>query len=451
MSKPHRKLIPVSQLLLDPKNPRLKEEQSDQKATIEAVGRQQGTRLINIAKHIVEEGVDPLTLSAVVPVEDQGSGARYMVLEGNRRLAAIKAAETPALVEAAYSVPQMKKWNAIHEDFKDNPVHELDCVVFESEAEARQWVELRHGGEQGGIGLVTWGAEEKDRWRRRHGSTSSSGEVIDFVRQSGGLSEAAAASDKRILTNVRRLINTPEVRDRLGIEKRGEKLFSYYPGEEVAKGLTKIVEDLLTERIQVSDIYYKEHRVKYAEGIEQKHLPNPSTKLEDPVSLTDMGDVDLTAPPGTKKQKPRDKKYTRDFLIPRDCVLGASGRIWDIYGELKKLKLSEFSNSVAVMFRVFLELSADEYIDSQSLRVSDRANLANRLKVAAKHLHDAEKISKDQFRAVAHSADSNRFGASSVVTFHQYVHNPKVFPSPTELRNAWDQLQPFIEALWPRT
>ena len=31
---------------------------------------------------------------------------------------------------------------------------------------------------------------------------------------------------------------------------------------------------------------------------------------------------------------------------------------------------------------------------------------------------------------------------------HEYVHNPYLFPSASDLRNAWDNLQPYIIAVW---
>lgn len=82
--------VPVSSLLLDSRNPRLPDEGASQQATAVALVEQHGaTALLKLADDIVEFGLDPLSLTAVVPTGD--TRKRYTVLEGNRRLLAIKA------------------------------------------------------------------------------------------------------------------------------------------------------------------------------------------------------------------------------------------------------------------------------------------------------------------------------------------------------------------------
>lgn len=443
MSTPSRQLISVSELLFDLKNPRLKQQPPNQQEAIVAVAEQQGRRLLALADDIAQKGVDPISLTAVVPAEE-GSGDRYVVLEGNRRLAAIKAAETPALVEDVYTGREWKRLQNIHDRFLKNPTAEIECVVFDTEEDARWWVELRHTGPRKGEGLYQWDSLQKDRYRRRHGSPSPAGEMIDFVRNAGGLSEKAQESTKGILTNVRRLLSTKEVRDILGVEKRRGELYSHFPPEEVAKGLTRVIEDLLTEQIKVQDIYEKEQRIEYANNLPKEVLPNPAKRLDEPEPLKELGDVDLS---GKKKRRRRDRSRERKGLIPRDLVLEIQpNRIHDIYAELKKMPLATYTNAISVLFRVFLEMSVNRYIDDHDIPASN--NLAKRMKDAADHLEKAGKLTENARRAVREAAE-NKLGIASTVTFNQYVHNEHVFPEERALRDAWDQLQPFLKQLWP--
>lgn len=70
-----------------------------------------GKQLLALAKDIVEEGVDPTNRTVVVPSEDQSR--RYIVLEGNRRLLALKALDTPALVASVFTPSEMRSLDAL--------------------------------------------------------------------------------------------------------------------------------------------------------------------------------------------------------------------------------------------------------------------------------------------------------------------------------------------------
>ncbi|NQX17247.1 hypothetical protein [Rathayibacter sp. VKM Ac-2857] len=106
-------------------------------------------------------------------------------------------------------------------------------------------------------------------------------------------------------------------------------------------------------------------------------------------------------------------------------------------------------NAASVLFRVFVELSVDDYIVRHKL-ISDEnnPNLAKRLKDVNNHLLSNSAIPK-QLHLVIQQIANNKHGlAASMVTFNQYVHNSYSFPKPSELRTSWDEMQPFLEAVW---
>ena len=221
--------IAVADLLLDEQNPRLPDEHTTQQAVYLALAKQQGQKLLRLAEDIMKQGsVDPTTLTAVVPTTD--SRRRYKVVEGNRRVLALKAIETPSIVRSEYSTSDQKKWNELCARFGEAPIDKITCVIFDSEESARHWVELRHTGANDGVGVVEWDANEKDRWKARHGSRQPAGQVIDFVDRVGGVEPGNA----KILTNVNRLIVSKPVAEALGIEIIKGTVHSHYSAEEVA-------------------------------------------------------------------------------------------------------------------------------------------------------------------------------------------------------------------------
>lgn len=445
--------IPVSELLLDQKNARLGDEQPGQQATIHALAEQQGRRLVKLAESIVTNGLDPAQLFSVIPTTDKKRG--YIVLEGNRRTLALKALETPTIVQSALSTTDFKKLLALADRFAAAPIEQVQCVLYEPEEETRanDFVMSRHGGAQEGVGLVEWDSDEKDRFRVRHGDTTVraySGQVLDFINDIDGPSESKA----RISTTLQRILKSKAVQAKLGIEAVDGELVSRYPVGEVAKGLRKIVDDLRSQRIRVPNVYHEADRENYISTFTADELPDPATKLDAPARLADLpkGQTTTVTP---KPKQPRAKTKTKP---PRTSVAASDAkinptpaRLNTIYNELVTLSADNYPNAGSVLFRVFVELSVDDYIGRHQLMSEDeRRNtpLAKRMKKVNDHLLRAGVIPKGLHTAVEQVANSQHGLAAGVVTLNQYVHNGYSFPKPSELRTSWDELQPFMEAIW---
>lgn len=443
--------IPLADLQLDPKNARLGEEQPSQQATYIALTKQQGRRILKLAEDIVNAGgTDPTTLPAVVATGDRHR--RYKVLEGNRRVLALKALDTPSLITSALSSAEQKKLNGLSVRYAQNPVDPVQCVLFDTEEDAEHWIELRHTGQNEGAGLVEWDSNEKDRYQARHGTRGPRGQVMDFVAKHGILSDEAKRSNTRVLTNVQRLVNSPSVRQKLGLELVDGQLLSWYPTKEVAKGLSRIVNDLKTGTIKVNDIYYENDRKKYLSKFRAPSRPDPTKKLKAPIALDDL--TAGRARPVTPPPKPRSRRrkvQTRASIVPSGCRINpTSPRINAIYNELESLSVDQYPNACGVLLRVFLELSVDDCLQRNSAMAEAQRRstpLSKRLKVCADDLLRRGKINAQLKKAVYKIADSQHVLAASATTFNQYVHNQYVFPKPSELRTAWDELQPFLEAL----
>jgi hypothetical protein len=442
--------IAIADLLLDEQNPRLPEEHSTQQAVYLALARQQGRRLLRLAEDIMKQGgVDPTTLTAVTPTADRRR--RYKVVEGNRRVLALKAIETPSIVSAEYSAADQKKWNELSARFGEKPIDRIACVIFDSDESARHWVELRHTGANDGVGVVEWDANEKDRWKARHGSRQPAGQVIDFVDRVGGVEPIGA----KILTNVNRLIVSKPVAEALGIQIIKGTVYSHYPAEELAKGLRRMVDDLRSGRVKVKNIYDSGDRLAYMKEFGPRDLPAKSTRLKEPVPLDELNVGKAKPPSRSPKPKPIPKRAAPDrtALIPSSSTVNPTlPRINAIANELGALSVDQYPNACAVLLRVFVELSVDHELEQSKLMTEQErrnARLAAKLKRVAEHLYRHGRINDKVRKMVVKVADSQGVLSAATTTFNQYVHNQYVYPKPTELRTAWDELQPFMEKLWP--
>jgi len=440
--------VPISDLLLDTANARLGEEQPSQQAVYLHLATQQGRRLVALARDIVENGLDPTTLPAVVATGDRRR--RYIVIEGNRRALALKALETPSIVGGALAPADHKALLGLSARYLVEPIDEVDCVLFQTQEDAEHWVDLRHTGANEGAGLVEWDSNELDRYRARHGggrSRTLGGQALDFVDRIDG----ADMSGARIVTNLDRLMKSPAVRQAIGLNKEGSDLTSRYPAEEVIKGLRKIVGDLRAKRIKVKDIYDEQDRAAYINTLGADDLPRPAKALKAAAPLADI-EVGKPAPKARPKPgpKPRPKPAPRTSLIPSTCRLNPQPpRLNAIYNELLTLNIDTYPNAAAVLLRVFLELSLDHYIAQNGLKTKDQSKLFERLKIVAQNLKDSGGIPEQLRKAIDRIANTRQTViAASTVTFNQYVHNSYVHQKPSELYVAWDELQPFMEKVW---
>jgi hypothetical protein len=423
-----------------------------QQAVIHELAADDPEALVQLASDIVDHGIDPTSLPAVVATDDRRR--RYRVLEGNRRVLALKVLETPNIVSSSVSDRQLAKLSALSKKYADEPLAEVQCVLFDRAEEANHWIKLRHTGANDGRGLKEWGPNEKERWDVRHGGgnkkRSAGGQVLDFAQQQRSIAGAQ-------LSNVDRLAKSPTVRKKFGLDSNTGVLVSHFPASEMMKPWNKVIDDLASGRIKVKHIYDADARDEYLAEFSTSDLPDPKKKLAAPVALADLAGTDAGAR-GATGPRPKAKKKTpasrqRTSLIPRGCPISPTEpRVNDIYNEMLNLDADSYPNSCAVMLRVFLELSVDHTLQTNSWMTDTQlksASLHDKLIKVSEKMHAAGTITDDIRQAVRKVADSQHTLAANLKTFNQFVHNKIVRPKPAELRLAWDELQPFLERVWP--
>jgi hypothetical protein len=432
--------VPVrpADLLIDEQNPRIAQPNTGQHRALQALAQHLGRKLQVLAADMVRHGLNPAELPIVMPLASNPS--RYVVLEGNRRLAALRALENPESLVDATKPGVLRQIRRLSRAYQENPIETVTCSVVKDRDEARHWIELRHTGENAGAGIVPWGSDEAARYRARTGVAQVHSQALDFLQRRGDLT--AESRSKVPATSLKRLIETPEVRSKLGVEVRSGVLYLLADEKRVAKALMHIVNDLADGTTKVGDIYTKQKRLKYANDLPAEIVVASTVKSGEGIPAG-AGVAPAKPKPGARSPKKRDR------LIPRDCVLNIpNGRIHDIEIELRKLSLEDHTNAVSVLFRVFIELSAESYIESRALGISLDSALQKKLEKAVGDLVIRKKLTAKQATPVRRACQKDSFLAPSVTLMHQYVHNPHVFPAPGDQRAHWDSLQPFIAAMW---
>jgi hypothetical protein len=437
-------LVDLDRLQVNTENPRFGMT-SNQIEAFQMMLADQKEKIHNLAKDIVANGLNPADLVIVMPsINDPDY---FLVLEGNRRVVALKLLSNPDLVPEKF-----KQSQTFFQEYAmkiDMTNFKVPCVIFDNEEAANRWIKLKHTGENEGVGTVGWDSQQKARFDERSGGKATLAiQALNFLREQPFISDDLKAELPVVkITNLQRVLSDPDVREAFGLTVENGVLTSELEPDEVAKPLQRVVRDLLKPTFTVKQIYSKNDRSFYVESLGPKHLPNIKKVA---ASKWDLKTAQVPAPSLQPKQKRSLKtSSSRNTLIPKSCVIHITHtRINKIYRELKNLGLRDFANSVAITFRVFVELSVDEFLTAKALQgVSVDSKLVAKVQKVAEFMSTGNHLSKDQLKGI-NVAVSNEHDVLSISTFNSYVHGSKFHPQPDNLKVAWDNVQDFISKVW---
>lgn len=438
-----RKTISLANLYLDSGNPRVEEDSADQRVMMRALAQEQGPKLVQLVRSVVElGGLDPSALPIVIEREEGSAG--YWVLEGNRRVFALKLLDNPELGEGLVDGSHLRAIKRLAAELDGNAVVDIPCVVFPSRESARPWIKLRHTGENKGAGTVPWNSEQSARWDAGDGPPPPHIQALDYIRNHGSKDDKEAASTASV-TNVKRLLDDPYVRGQLGLDQSKGVLTSGLPRKELVKALGAIVK--IASAHKVMDIYTRPQRRAKIDELPATARPD-LTKMAGPrpVDAKDSGSA------STKRRRRRKPRRDRKVLIPHDCVLRiVDDRCNDIHHELRSLRVDDHTNSVAVMFRVLLELSIDYVIEANSISLPSHPTLKNKFQLVENFLIKSGRMTDVQMKPVRTiRQNSKHFLGVSIDSLHDWVHSSAWSPIPGDLLAGWDNLQIFFQAVWAK-
>ncbi len=425
------KTLKVGQLLLDTENPRYGEV-SSQRDSIMAIIDHQGSKLVALAEHIGELGMNPAD-SLLVMAE----GRNFVVLEGNRRLAAIRLLGNPSL---ASGTPLEKSFAELAVRFK--PPTSIECAVVEDREAARPWILLRHAGESGGVGVVPWGAAERERFEPKPGTQVFKGlAFIDAARAAYPKSDALHAYLDKItgqrISTLGRLVSDTKFQELIGYADNDGRFVARYLAESLQSLIERVAKDFATT-VTVSRVKSQAQRAEYISTLK---LPKSSDQLDSPIALDDNPVSSAGGNRTTTKKKTVSPKQVPIFY---DLDLNHLGqRTVDILVELRKIDTSKFPNAASLMLRAVLELAVDEVHEKRGWKIGN-TDFKNRVKRCLHEVDPTDKASK--FRAIR-TGLTDSSSLHSVTTLHAYVHHVSYHPSVGDLRAISANWQPFLQAL----
>lgn len=445
----------IAELMLNGANPRIAAARSEREA-LQKILEDQEDKLLALAQSIVADGLNPMdrllvTLHAEFP-------GRLVVLEGNRRIAALKILANPTVLSDLNVRATLKKqFDKLARQFDRTSVEPIDCYEVEDPTIGSKWIRLRHTGENGGRGIVGWSGIARARFRNQDPAL----QVLEFVEKHGNLSTQELENIQAgfPITTLDRLLSSRDVRQKLGFEVRSGTVVSGLPPGELVKPFQHIVRDLLSKAINVSQLKNKAQQREYLDSLPRTAKPNQS-KAGAARPIVDSRDGDVPSDPPKPKAAPRKaaaERPERTTLAPRRTKLDIpeSHRARRIFVELTRLRVADTPNAAAVLFRVFLELSVDHLLDAAKLgatykdpksgRVVDKS-LKSKVDETIAYLVKQGASERD-YKAVARGVSVQK-SPMSIELLNAYVHNRFTTPTTHDLLAAWNDAQPFFEAVW---
>src|SRR3546814_360134 len=150
----------------------------------------------------------------------------------------------------------------------------------------------------------------------------------------------------------------------------------------------------------------------------------------------------------------RSSPSTQKGIFPRGYKLNIPiARIDEIFQELSKLEIEKNKNAIAILMRIVLEMTVDEYLDEKKI---------SRKRGNPPHQKDkslAEKVGDCCTELVSNGVKAHKLkpvtqsiNNKNSPLFHdllnQYVHNAYHRPSPGELKYGGDILKIFLDNVW---
>jgi hypothetical protein len=411
------KTIKINSLLLDLDNSRFPETPESQREAIIQMVSMQGDRIVSLAKDIIENGLDPSENIIVY----KGSDGKSIVMEGNRRLTTLKLLNQPDLIPTNNTTNKIKKILQTNPDIPDS----LSCVVFSDESEFEHWINLKHTGANNGAGRVQWTGQEVDRHKAKHGNTSYGNQLLTFIAKEAAIPSSIKTNTQKLyITNINRLLDDPSVRKLLSLSPVSGELYCYQSKEGFTSDMNKVLTCML-EVDEKGKVQFTVNRIKVkgdrAIFLSQLDITESSVKLDKPWKVTepnsfkaatgasaqaegatteepkaaessespsesegandsektetkDDGDSNQAESSKGKTKKSANANPDRNMLIPANVVLTIPDKKCNgVFKELKnKLKYDEQPHSIAVMFRVFLELSLINHLTQKGITLDGR-------------------------------------------------------------------------------
>ena len=387
-----------------------------------------------LAKHIVDAGsTSPLERIGVFPhpkIKDA-----YIAVEGNRRICALKLLNDP---DRASKEKDRKYFRNLSEKI-DRKIEEINVVVFENKSSARQWVSLRHEGEQDGAGTRPWNTDQIARFnlygKNKKGPNSQAFLLKEYARNEKLLENNEV--ERISITTLTRFLSNPVIREKFGLVNNKDLTINV-PKEEFNRIVLRFLKDASENKNGVSSRTNVEERKEYVRKLGEEGIL-PTTRLSESFDVAGL----KTETKKTKQERNNKSPDSRKTIIPSSFVAKISNpTLKRLYDELRTLKAEDFPFSATYLFRAVLEQIVILFMKKNGK--TPEGKLHKNL-LACENILKTQGMTEQELKLLR-VVGNNKEHEWSPETIGHFVHGGAI-PTRGNIIKAWDSFEPIIKKM----
>lgn len=459
----------VSNLLLDYQNPRFshKKEHLSQNELINEMVRKYG--VYDLAKSIANDGFFPDKSLVAIREND-----KLLVIEGNRRLSALKCLLNPAII-AGKEKDKFTKLNALIEK---NYINTVIVVIAPSREAANPIIFKEHTGNT----AMPWSRIMQAEFYMRQLKNGISideleqeyhrpkSEINKFLKlyymyniarnisyDSRAIQEKVEDKQDFPASVLERIYDSSVMKDFLGISFdshgniKGDKA-----KEAFTEAYKKIITDIVGKTVDTRTLNKEDDFKKYATKLDDVRPQKRGSFTYDDF---EKKEVETDVPETTIKPSKRSVRKSSG-IIPAGLPFSLKGasNLHKNYEELRKLPVKTYPNTTAVMLRIFLDKSLRMYLKKcriQKIPIQEDGTSINK-KISDTSLgemidylisRDVGIIDDENVKKTIKKFKSSGDPSISLSGLNAATHNEEFSLTETEVRNIWPNLEGLFKII----
>lgn len=463
--------VSINDIKLDTGNARIRTGR-DQNECMSKILRKED-QMITLMSSIANEGL------TTMPIIVKPDGPLYTVMDGNRRITALKLLNDP---ESCPVQHLQAKIRAIVKKASVEIPASLDVLSSDSEDAIAHEVLARHRGAAGGAGQLDWSAYLRTVYLINHGHTAeykSAGQYAMWAEAQG-----LFVDDDFPITTLTRFFNKDNLKE-LGFSISKDKFIPNMAIESVCKMAEIVVLDFGANKKNVSTVFEPEQAQAYiaqvrlqagvastggsagnAEGDMRQKFPEINgavqsgvpSKPRPPEQGAQHSDSPGEAVPvaagavgratNTPKQHPSDRTKLFGTKSPNIAVPPEEVKAASLVAELRTLDLKGSKGTpyaAAFLLRGLLEVSDRRYREATQLK--DQKKLAQNVRASATHMSQCGRLNDNQLDVVVRYT-SGQDTLLQIENLQRMLHRETHIPDHHKLNTFWDELGCFVRACW---